>query len=118
MLHSDASSAFADYQKAYELNPGDPQAEMGLAGLLRGQNKPEEAAKYLRMAVASDPLNPTAHYELSQVDRQLHLDDEQKKQLQLFLDIRASKDKIQQLYQQMKPQGAQAGDKSSPVSTP
>ncbi len=77
--------------------------QIGLADLLRVQNKPEEAAKYLRMAVASDPLNADAHYKLSQLDKQLHLEAEQKKELQLYLDIRASKDKIQHLYQQMKP---------------
>ena len=104
MLRSDLASAAAHYQRAYQLSPGDPQVQIGLADLLRVQNKPEEAAKYLRMAVASDPLNADAHYKLSQLDKQLHLEAEQKKELQLYLDIRASKDKIQHLYQQMKPQ--------------
>ena len=118
MLQSDSSGAFAHYQRAYELSPGDSTAEVGLAVVLRDQNKPEEEAKYLRMAVASDPLNPTAHYMLSEVDRQLHLVEEQKEQLQLFRDIRSSKDKIQQLYQQMKPQGPQPGNNDQPASTP
>jgi tetratricopeptide (TPR) repeat protein len=118
MLQSDLGSASAHYQRAYQLSPGNPLAEMGLADVMRSQNKPEEAAKYLQMAVASDPLNAEAHYKLSQVDKQLHLDEEQKKQLQLYLDIRASKDKIQHLYQQMKPQEAQAGDKVPSDSTP
>lgn len=118
MFQSNTSSSFAHYQHAYELNPGDPQAEIGLAVVMREQNKPEDEAKYLRMAVASDPLNPTAHYMLSQVDKQLHLVDEQKQQLQLFRDIRSSKDKIQQLYQQMKPQGSLASSNDQPASTP
>ncbi len=103
MLQSNTANAQAHYQHAYQLNPNDGQADLGLADVLRLQNKPEEAAKYLRLAVASDPLNAEAHYRLSQVDKQLHLETEQKKELQLFLDIRASKEKIQHLYQQMKP---------------
>lgn len=103
MLQSSTASAQTHYRRAYELDPKNAQADLGLAGVLQLQNKSEEAAGYLRMAIASDPLNPEAHYRLSQVDKQLHLDEEQKKQLQLYLDIRASKDKIQQLYQQMKP---------------
>jgi Flp pilus assembly protein TadD len=104
MLQSNTTSAHTHYQQAYELDPKNAQADLGLAGLLQLQNKPEAAATYLRMAIASDPLNSEAHYRLSQVDKQLHLDEEQKKQLQLYLDIRASKDKVQHLYQQMKPE--------------
>ena len=108
MLQSNLADAETHYQHAYQLNPNNAQADLGLAELLTRQDKPEEAAKYLRLAVASDPLNPEAHYKLSQVDRQLHLQDEQKKELQLYVDIRASKDKIQHLYQQMKPENPSA----------
>jgi tetratricopeptide (TPR) repeat protein len=117
-LQSKFDSAFAHYQRAYQLDPGNSDAEMGLADLLRMQNKLEEAAKYLQMAVAADPLNAQAHYKLSQIDKQLNLTEEEKKQMQLFMDIRASKNKIQLLYQQMKPQASQAGDKVPSDSTP
>jgi tetratricopeptide (TPR) repeat protein len=116
-LQSNTDQAFAHYQHAYELNPKDAQAQMGLADLLKMQNKPEEAARYLRMAIASDPFNAEAHYKLSQVDRQLHLEEEQKKELKLFLDIRATKDKIKLLYRQMNPQ-ATAPDDALPVVKP
>jgi len=89
------------------LNPSDVEAQIGLAELYRQQGKPEEAANYLRMALKSDPLNAEAHYKLSQVDRQLHLADEQKKEMQLFLDIRATRDKVKLLYRQMSPQTAE-----------
>jgi tetratricopeptide (TPR) repeat protein len=115
-LQSNVTSAETHYQHAYQLNPNDAQADLGLAELLRTQNKPEDAAKYLRMAIASDPLNPEAHYRLSQVDKQLHLEEEQKKELQLFVDIRSSKDKIQHLYQQMKPEDASTDQKPFPPS--
>jgi Flp pilus assembly protein TadD len=113
-LQANVTSAEAHYRHASQLDPNDGQADLGLAGLLETQNKPEEAAKYLRMAVASDPLNPEAHYRLSQIDKVLHLVEEQKKELQLFLDIRASRNKIQHLYQQMKPEDPSADQKSLP----
>jgi tetratricopeptide (TPR) repeat protein len=104
LLQSDPDRAMICYRRALELTPEDSQAEIGMAELLKTQNKPEEAAKYLRMAVAADPLNAEAHYKLSQVARQLHLEDEQKRELNLFLEIRANKDKIKALYRQMNPQ--------------
>jgi tetratricopeptide (TPR) repeat protein len=104
LLQSDTTQAYAHYHRANELDPKDPQAQIGLAEILRLQDKPEQAAEYLRMAVAADPFNADAHYKLSQVDRLLHRDDEQKKELQLFLDIRAARDKVKLLYRQMNPQ--------------
>jgi tetratricopeptide (TPR) repeat protein len=115
-LQSNLTESEARYRQAHQLNPQDAQGDLGLADLLYTQNKPEDAAKYLRMAVASDPLNLEAHYRLSQVDRQLHLEDEQKKELRLFLDIRASKDKIQHLYQQMKPEDTATDQKPASAS--
>src|SRR5207249_11762578 len=55
-LRSDMDQAFAHYSHAFELNPGEVDAQMGLAKLLMMMNKPQEAVKYLRMAVESDPL--------------------------------------------------------------
>jgi Tfp pilus assembly protein PilF len=118
MLQSDLDGSFSHYRRAYQLNPEDPLAEIGLAELLKQQHKPEEAAKYLRMAIASDPLNAEAHYKLSLVDRELHLDEEQKNELKIFGEIRATKDKIKLLYQQMNPQGAGSGDIVTPDGAP
>jgi tetratricopeptide (TPR) repeat protein len=103
LLQSNTAQALLHYQRAYTLDAKNSQAQMGLAELLKIQGKPEQAATYLRMAVAADPFNAEAHYKLSQVDRELHLNEESQKELKLFLDIRATKDKVQQLYRQMNP---------------
>ena len=118
LLQTDSAKALAHYQHAYALDPGDVQAQIGLAELLRLDNKPAEAAGYLRMAVKADPFNAEAHYKLSQIDRQLHLDEEQKKELQLFLDIRAARDKVKLLYRQMNPQSAAPEVGASSVGKP
>jgi tetratricopeptide (TPR) repeat protein len=110
MLQSQTDQALAHYKRAYELNPKDAQAQMGLAGVLEMQGNHEQAAAYLRMAVASDPFNATAHYRLSQIARALHLDGESKQQMNLYLEIRKTDDKVRNLYRQMNPQAPEHGD--------
>ena len=110
LLQANTGQALVHYTHAYELNPKDSQAQMGLAGLLEMQDKHEQAAAYLRMAVASDPFNAEAHYKLAQVDKALHLDEERKKEMNLFLEVRAAKDKIRLLYREMNPQAPDRAD--------
>ena len=63
-LRSDADQAFLHYRKAYQLDPGELEAQMGLARVLMDKDKPQEALPYLRAAIAADPLNGEAHYRL------------------------------------------------------
>jgi tetratricopeptide (TPR) repeat protein len=88
LLQTHTDQALAHYKHAYELNPKDAQAQIGLANVLEMQDNHEQAAAYLRMAVATDPFNATAHYRLSQVDRALHLEEESRKEMNLYLEIR------------------------------
>jgi len=115
LLQSQTDQALAHYKRAYELNPKDAQAQMGFAGVLEMQGNHEQAAAYLRMAVASDPFNATAHYRLSQIARALHLDDESKQQMNLYLEIRKTDDKVKGLYRQMNPQAPDHGDDTTNV---
>jgi tetratricopeptide (TPR) repeat protein len=110
LLQANTDQALAHYTHANELNPKDAEAQIGLATVLEAQDKHEQAAAYLRMAVASDPFNAAAHYKLAQVDKELHLDDERKKEISLFLEIRATRDKIKTLYRQMNPQAPERQD--------
>jgi tetratricopeptide (TPR) repeat protein len=93
--------AFEHYQRAYQLNPNELQAQMGLAKLLMMQEKPQEAIKYLRMAVQSDPLNGTAHYQLGTAYRRLQMMEMADKEVLLFQEIRKAKDQVEVLYRQM-----------------
>lgn len=103
MLQSDSAQAFVHFGRALALDHSDAQAQMGLAELYSQQGKPEEAVKYLKQVIAGDPLNAEAHYKLAQLDRRLHLEDESKHELQLFLQIRATQDKVKTLYREMAP---------------
>jgi hypothetical protein len=51
-------------------------------------------------------MNPEPHYKLAQVKHQLHLDNESKREMQLFLDLRDTRAKVRTLYRQMAPQTA------------
>jgi tetratricopeptide (TPR) repeat protein len=106
LSQSQLDHAFAHYQRAYQLNPKEVQAQMGLAKLLMMQEKPQEAIKYLRMAVQSDPLNGTAHYQLGTAYRRLQMTDMALKEMHLFQEIKKAKDEVEELYRQMskKPQ--------------
>jgi tetratricopeptide (TPR) repeat protein len=103
LLQSGTEQALAHYRSAYRMNPGSAEAQMGMAGIFEREGKDQQAAIYLRKAVASEPFNAEAHYRLSQVDKKLHLADESQKQLKLFLDIRSTGDKVKQLYREMNP---------------
>ena len=103
-------SAYAHYQRAFALNPGEVEAQMGLGRILVSKEKPEEAMKYFRMAVQSDPLNGEAHYRLASVCRTLQLKDEAKKEVQLYLDIKKAKDRLEELYRQMNKKPPEHGE--------
>jgi tetratricopeptide (TPR) repeat protein len=109
LLQSKQDQAFAHYQRAYQLDPNEIQAQMGLAKMLL-QEKPQEAVKYLRMAVQSDPLNGSAHYQLAQAYRRLQMTDAAQKEMHLFQEIKTAKDQVEALYHQMNRPRSQTDD--------
>jgi Tfp pilus assembly protein PilF len=98
---SDLDSAYAHYNRAFALNPGDVEAQLGLGRVLATMAKPQEAVKYLHMAVQSDPLNSEAHYRLASICRRLQLKDEAEKEMRLFQEIKQTKESVRELYKQM-----------------
>jgi len=100
-LQAGSDAALLHFRKAYELNPNNVEAGLGLAATLADQGKPEEALPYLRTAVQADPMNANAHYRLARVCHALHLANEERQQMKLFEEMRATKDRIARLYRQM-----------------
>ena len=115
---SQMDQALAHFQRAYQLNPNEVQAQMGLAKLYMMQEKPQDAVKYLRAAVQSDPLNASAHYQLAQAYRRLQMTDNARKEMQLFQDIKKTKDQVEALYHQMNLQPKPEADNSSGSENP
>lgn len=66
--------------------------------------KPQEARRYLEMAVKADPLNETAHYRLAVAYKRLQMPEQAQKEARLFKEIKETKDHVRDLYQQMKSQ--------------
>ena len=100
LQQSQPEKALAHYQRAFEMDPNEVQAQMGLAKLLT-KDKPEEAVKYLRMAVKADPLNGSAHYRLGQLYWRLHMNEMAEKEMRLFQEIKQAKDQMEALYHEM-----------------
>jgi Tfp pilus assembly protein PilF len=101
LRRTDLNSAYSHYQRAFELNPANAEAQFGLGRLLATMQKPAEAAKYLHLAIQSDPLNEQAHYRLASVLRQLQRQDESEKEFRLFREIKEAKQHVAELYREM-----------------
>jgi tetratricopeptide (TPR) repeat protein len=101
MLASDSSAAEERYRRALEIDPGEVVAQIGIGHVLMSFGKNEEAMKYLREAVAADPLNSEAHYRLGTVYRKLHMDADAEKELKLFQEIKKTDDQVREIYRQM-----------------
>jgi tetratricopeptide (TPR) repeat protein len=101
LLRSQSDQALSHYRRASELDPNEVQAQMGLVRLLMPE-QPQEAVRHLRMAVQSDPLNGSAHYQLAQAYRRLQMEEMAQKEMHLFEEIKETKDRVEELYHQMK----------------
>lgn len=101
LLQNQLEQAHAHYVEAIRLNSDSSEAQLGLGRVLLLMDHPQEARKYLQMAVQSDPLNSSAHYRLALADRKLGLDEEARKEARLTDEIRRAKDNVGALYQQM-----------------
>jgi Tfp pilus assembly protein PilF len=97
---SEPDRALAHYQRAYQLNPNEVQAQMGMAQLLM-EKKPQEAIKYLRMAVQADPLNGQAHYRLASAYQRFGMKERAQVEWQLSQEISKTKAQVEALYHEM-----------------
>ena len=115
-LRSDMDQAYAHFSRAFALNPREIEAQMGLGKLLAAMGKPQEAMKYLRMAVQSDPLNGEAHYRLASILRRLQLTNEAEKELRLFQEIKQTKSRVRELYKEMNKKPKERDDQMPDVN--
>jgi Tfp pilus assembly protein PilF len=69
--------------------------------VLMSLEKPQDARKYLEMAIQSDPLNGEARYRLALAYKRLEMPDQAQQQMHLFEEIKKTKDQVKVLYRQM-----------------
>ena len=104
LLRSDSEGAHHHYSRAFAMNPANTDAQLGMGRTLMAMEKPQEARKYLEMAVQSDPLNGEARYRLALAYRHLGMADQAEKEMHLFQEIKKTKDQVKELYRQMNKQ--------------
>ncbi len=101
---SDSEGAHDHYSRAFAMNPANTDAQLGMGRVLMMMEKPQQARKYLEMAVQSDPLNGEARYRLALAYRGLGMSGEAQKEMHLFQEIKQTKDQVKELYRQMNKQ--------------
>ena len=95
IIRGHANAARDYFSRALALNPNELSALKGMAKLARESRDDEKAEEYLVRASRIDPLDASLHYQLLQVYRQAHQEDEAKKQMEIFLKIRDLKKKTE-----------------------
>jgi cytochrome c-type biogenesis protein CcmH/NrfG len=104
---SDLKSASAHYSRSLELQPNDPDANLGLAKTLIAMNQPEKAIPLLEHAAQLEPFNATIHYHLSVLYRKAGRPDDASLERAEFRRLRGMKTRLDQVYQAMRLQPAQ-----------
>src|SRR5579875_1647679 len=92
------------YERALKIDPEDAEANFGLAKALIGTNESKQALPYLEKSIRLDPTNASAHFRLATLYRQEGREQEARQQLVIFQRLRKLKDKLSDLYKQMRMQ--------------
>jgi tetratricopeptide (TPR) repeat protein len=102
LLRNDLQTASVHYSRALQLQPNDAEAALGLAKTLMDMNQPQKAEPLLEHAVAVDPTSAVAHFRLSTVYRQSGRTADAKRELQEYQKYKAMKDKLKDIYREMR----------------
>jgi len=86
--------AYAHFLKAVELQPGDPDAKLGLAKVLIQMNQPGTAQELLKQAIQLDPENAAAHYRLAALYRKDGRMADAKREADLYKQYRNVQEKL------------------------
>jgi tetratricopeptide (TPR) repeat protein len=98
----DLKGSFSHYSRAVELQPDDPEANLGLAKDLMDMKESQKAQALLEHAVHLDPTNPEAHFRLATIYRQEGRIADAKGELEQYQKFRTMKEKLKKLYQEMR----------------
>lgn len=92
------------YERALKINPDDADANFGLAKALIGMNESKQALPILEKSIELDPTNASAHFRLATLYRQEGREQDARQQLEIFQKLRKLKDKLSDIYKQMRVQ--------------
>jgi tetratricopeptide (TPR) repeat protein len=103
---SDLEKAAAHYKRALELQPNDAEACVGMGRTLTQMHRPAEAQPYLERAAQIEPFTAVTHYRLAQVYRAAGRIADAQKELAEFQRLKDMKERLKQVYQEMRLQPA------------
>ena len=99
---SDQQGALECYSRALQLQPNDPDANLGIAKAFMALHEPKKAEAPLLHAVQLEPFNPASHYRLGVLYRQLGQTADSRRELAEFEKLKKEKNNLQSLYQAMR----------------
>src|SRR5712664_1567271 len=94
----DQKGAYDRYSRAVQLQPNDPDANVGLAKVLMSMNQPEKAEALLKHAIELDPTSALAHFRLSTIYRQTGRPGDAKRELAEYQKYKDMKEKLRDIY--------------------
>lgn len=98
----DTDKALSHYSTATEIAPSDIDAQLGLAKVLILMHKADQAQPILEKVLQSEPENDLAHYQLSRVYWQKGRKEDANREVELYKKYKAMKQKLADLYKQMR----------------
>ena len=99
---SDNKTALEYYSRAYQVQPNNVDANLGLAKILMSMHQPLQAESHLERAAQVEPYDAIVHYRLGVVYRELGKTAEAKRELSEFEKLKGMKNNLQNLYQAMR----------------
>ena len=99
---SDTKAALEYYSRAYQLQPNNVDANLGLAKMLMAMHQPLKAETHLQRAIQVEPYDAITHYRLGVVYRELGKAAEARRELAEFEKLKKMKNNLQDLYQAMR----------------
>jgi tetratricopeptide (TPR) repeat protein len=102
LRRNDVKGAYERYTRAVQLQPGDPEANIGLAKVLAEMKQPEKAQSLLEHALQLDPTSVVGHYRLSALYRQAGRTADAKRELEEYQKYKGMKEKLRDVYHEMR----------------
>lgn len=98
----DLSGALSHYSRAVQLQPDDPEANLGLAKALMDTKETKKAQALLEHALHLDPTSAEAHFRLATIYREGGHIQDAKRELEQYQKFRNMKEKLKELYKEMR----------------
>lgn len=116
--NTDLKAALTNISRALQLDPNDTDACTELAKVLVMLNQREQAQQLFERAIQIDPTNYVAHYRLAAMYRQQGKTDEAKRQVAEYLKYKHMKDKLEEVFHDMRVESGQHLDNDTAGDTP